>query len=443
MLVNAGSLIGTTVVTSVLGFAYWWLIARLFPPAAVGFASAAISAMMLLGTVCMLGLGTLLIGELPRQPGKEGSLISAALIVVGGVGGVFGILFAVGASFVAADLQPLWANGADIAAFAIGVSLTAITLVLDQALIGLLRGSVQFWRNTLFAVAKFLALFIPGLWLVNEAGMRIYVTWLFGNALSLLALVAFLIRRKERVKRTHVLPQWGLLRKLGAAALQHHVLNLILLAPPLILPILVTIQLSATANAWFYVSYMLANFVFGVPYALSTVLYAMGSAQPAQLAHKTRITLGLSLLAAIVANGVLQLGARQVLGLFGHIYAEQAIWSLRILLLAAFPITIKSHYIAINRIQGKIGYVVLPIAVATLLEVSAAAVGAHFGGVAGLSLGWLGALCAQAIFMSRTVYKAMLHTRVHMANDQLESNASYAEDTNNMDKARERTEFLI
>jgi hypothetical protein len=49
MLVNAGSLVGTMVVTGVLGFAFWWVAARQFPPQAVGLASTAISAMPLLG----------------------------------------------------------------------------------------------------------------------------------------------------------------------------------------------------------------------------------------------------------------------------------------------------------------------------------------------------------------------------------------------------------
>ena len=95
MLVNAGSLVATSAVTSVLGFTYWWLAARQFPPQVVGLASATISAMTLLGTFAMLGLGTLLIGELPRQKGKAASLISTVLIVAGGVGGVLGIIFAV------------------------------------------------------------------------------------------------------------------------------------------------------------------------------------------------------------------------------------------------------------------------------------------------------------------------------------------------------------
>src|SRR5579863_5848590 len=149
MLVNAGSLIGTTAITSLLGFVYWWVAARRFPPEAIGIASASISAMTLLGNFCMLGLGTLLITELPRQPGREGSLISTALVVVGAIGGIVGLAFAVIAPYLIAGFSPLHASITNSITFAVGVSLFAITLVLDQALIGLLRGELQFWRNTL------------------------------------------------------------------------------------------------------------------------------------------------------------------------------------------------------------------------------------------------------------------------------------------------------
>ena len=43
MLVNAVSLIGTTAVTSSLGFAYWWLAARQFPAETVGVSSYRVS----------------------------------------------------------------------------------------------------------------------------------------------------------------------------------------------------------------------------------------------------------------------------------------------------------------------------------------------------------------------------------------------------------------
>src|SRR5690348_13064049 len=126
MLVNAGALIGTTAVTSLLGFVYWWLAARRFPPDAVGIASASVSAMVLLGGFCVLGLGTLLITELPRQPDHAGSLISTALLVVGVAGGIVGLAFALVASLVSSGFKALDLSLTNVALFAVGVSLTAI-----------------------------------------------------------------------------------------------------------------------------------------------------------------------------------------------------------------------------------------------------------------------------------------------------------------------------
>ena len=406
MLVNSGSLVGTTAVTSALGFVYWWVAARQFSPESVGIASASVSAMMLLGSLCMLGLGTLLITELPRQPGQEVSLISTALVVVGGVGGGVGVLFAVVAPYVSAQFNPLKASIGDIIAFAVGVSLTAITLVLDQALIGILRGSLQFWRNTSFAVAKLLLLFMISLFLSQKTGMTIYDAWALGIALSLAVLLGFAIYKGGWPGKA-ILPQWALLRKLGPVALQHHLLNLMIQAPTLLLPVLVTVMLSAKANAWFYVSWMIANFVFVVPYALTTTLHAMTSAQQSSLQHRARITIGLAFVTSLVANCVLQLAAKQVLGLFGSSYAEQAAWCLRILVLAAFPTVITSHYVSFCRIQDQITSAMRGMVVWGLLELAGAALGVRLGGLLGLRLGLLLAAIVEAIFMFPTVYKVV------------------------------------
>ncbi|TMD68608.1 MAG: hypothetical protein E6I91_04065 [Chloroflexi bacterium] len=404
ILVNAGSLVGTTAVTGIFGFAYWWMAARLFPPASVGLASAEVSAMLLLGILCILGLGTLLIGELPRQPGKEASLISAALLLVGGVGIVGGIIFALVASFVSADFQELRGSTGDILLFAAGVGLTTITTVLDQALIGLLRGSIQFWRNALFAGAKLVFLVLAG-FLLFKGGEIIYGTWAAGNVLSLLLLLGLVALKRGRLGST-VRPDWRLLRRLGLPALQHHVLNLIVQAPTSAMPVLVTILLSATTNAWFYIAWMISGLVFIASYALTTVLYAINSAQPSELMRKIRLTLGLGLATCILSNMLLQFGATQVLDLFGHIYAQQAAWSLRILALAAFPMIIKFHYIAVSRIHSKMVRAVLPVAMGSVLELGIAAIGAHMDGLIGLSFGWVVAVCIEAVFMFPTVYRA-------------------------------------
>lgn len=427
MLVNAGSIVGAATVTSVFGFVYWWLAAQQFPPEAVGLASAAVSAMTLIGTFSILGLGTLLIGELPRQPGKEASLISTALIVAGGVGGCFGIAFALFAPFLSADFQAFTASVQDTALFAVGISFTAITLVLDQAFVGLLRGELQLWRSSLHAVAKLAALFVVGLWFSNKVGMTIYATWVGGNMLSLVPFAGFAVLKRHWLESIFR-PEWDLLRKQRRAALQHHLLNLTLQTPAMVLPVLVTIQLSAIMNAWFFVSLMLANFVFLVTLAFTTVLYAMSSAQPAKLSHNVRLTLSLAVLTTVLVNGVLLFGTKQVLGLFGHIYAEQAAWTLRILALGAFPLIIKNHYIAILRIQNRMAHALLPIVAGSLLELGAATLGACLGSLTGLSLGWVIGICIEAIFMFRTVYMAIRSIDISTDSEQLQSRPSYQDD---------------
>lgn len=403
---NAGSLIGTMGITSALGFVYWWLAARTFPAQEVGIASASISAMILLGTIGVMGLGTLLITELPRQPDQAASLISTAILVVGIIGGGIGLAFAVAAPHLSPNFQPVSANPFTIILFGIGVSLTSITQVLDQAIIGLLLGEVQFWRNGMFTLGKLAVLWLLSRWAVGAGGMGIYAAWTLGNIISLLILGAWIRRKQGRPDKSYW-PRLTMLRKLGLAALQHHLLNLALAAPILILPVMVTVLLSAQANAWFYMSWMIANFLFVVPGALTMVLHAINSAQQNTLRYKARVTLGLSFAVSIAVNCVLLVSAPLILGLFGHTYAQEAAWALRILALGAFPLVIKNHYISICRIHDRITRAMIGMAPGGLLELGLAALGAHFAGLAGLSSGWVGAMCIESCFMAPTIYRAV------------------------------------
>lgn len=402
LIANASSLMGTTVVNSALGFVYWWLAARLFPPPAVGLASAAVSAMMLLGNIGMLGMGTWLIGELPRRPSRGPSLIATALAASGTVAGGLGVVLAVAAPRLSADLRPLAASLPSIALFALGVSLTAVGLVLDQALIGLLRGGVQLWRNALVALIKLVALLALGLWADGQLGLAIYATWVLGTAVSLLAVAGFVARRGTRIRAAHL--RWRLLHEIGRPAITHHALNLALQAPGMILPLIVTIMLSARLNASFYIAWMAASFIFMAPAALTTVLYAVSAGDATALARRLRLTLGLSAALGALATAALLPGAGILLGTFGQTYSQQAAASLRMLGLGVFPLTVKLHYVALCRIQNRIPRAAQLMAAGGLLELVAAAIGAGMGGLSGLSLGWLLALGVEAAVTAPAVY---------------------------------------
>jgi O-antigen/teichoic acid export membrane protein len=276
-------------------------------------------------------------------------------------------------------------------------------------------------------LTKLTALFVASLWLSHTLGLAIYATWVVGNAFSLAVLAGFVAVRRRGIGRSY-LPQWGLLRKLGPAAIKHHALNLTLQAPPLILPVLVTVLLSATTNAWFYVSWSLASIGNTISVSLTTVLYATSSAQPALLARRIRLTLSFAFLATVLIACVLLFATKQALGLFGHSYAEQAAWSLRILALESFPFIIKNHYVAISRVQGRVAHATLLTIVSGFLELGGATLGAYLGGLSGLSLGWLAAMCVEAIYMSRSVYRAARAIGVSTDPEQPVQNPSYQED---------------
>ena len=407
ILVNAGSLVGTTAITSGLGFVYWWLAAHQFSTEAVGLASAAISAMTLLGTIGMLGLGTLLIGEFPRQPERTGSLLLTALLTSGLAGFILGGLFVLIAPTLAANLSGLSEGVGESIVFALGVSFTALTLVLDQALIGLLRGGMQLGRNSLFAVIKLVTLALAGSWLTHKTGLTIYATWLVGNLVSLILLLVLVVVMGKGGWEKHYRPRWSLLSGLKRAAVGHHILNLALIAPGMTLPVLVTALLSASTNAHFYVAWMIANLVYVGPAALTTVLYAVGASNHNVLAQKIRLTLKLAAVIGVIANLGLLVAGNLLLSLFGSSYAAEAEWSLRVLGLAVFAITIKDHFVAICRIRGRVGWAALPVAAGGGLEVACAAIGALIGGLPGLTGGWLLAMVFEAIWMAPAIYRAV------------------------------------
>jgi O-antigen/teichoic acid export membrane protein len=352
----------------------------------------------------MLGLGTLLIGELPRQPGREGSLLGAALLLAGTAGVGLGVLWALLAPAFSPALVPLGGGPAGVAVFALGVGLTSAVLVLDQALLGLLRGDLQLGRNVAFGLVKLALLTGLSLSLAGRQGLAIYVAWQVGNVVSLALLGAYAFRSRPR--RTLPRPAWGLLHQVRSPAINHHLLNLSLQLPHLALPVIVTVLLSATVNAYFYMAWMIGGFVFVVPVALTMAVFALGARDPAVLAPKVRFTLKLAFGLGLLANAVLLVCARPLLSLFGPAYADQAEWCLRILGLGVFPLIVKDHYVAVRRVEGRIGRAALVAGAGAGLELGAAAAGALAGGLVGLSLAWVGALCFEAALLAFPVCRA-------------------------------------
>lgn len=401
LIANSGSLVGTAVANSGFGFMYWWLAAYFFAEEVVGLASASVSAMILLGSVAMLGFGTLLVGELPRRKGEEPALITTALLAITGVAGIAALVFALSAAALTDDFDVLVANIPNLFMFALGVMLTAVSLMLDQAFIGLLRGDVQFVRNVIASVVKVGVVFIVGRWLSDTTGMATYNAWVLGMLLSMVIPFGYLIKTYGPQIRV----RWHFLRELGSHALVHHWLNLSLDAPIRTLPVIVTVVLSAATNASFYIAWMIATLMFFPVQSLTLVLYAVSAENVAVLAEKVRSTLRLSLVIGVVGYLTIFVSADFVLSIFGANYADTAANALRIVSLAIFPMIIKDHFVAIHRIHDQTRRAALIITVGGSLEIVFAIVGGVIGNLNALSVGWVCAVTLQAAYMAPTVLK--------------------------------------
>jgi glycosyltransferase involved in cell wall biosynthesis/O-antigen/teichoic acid export membrane protein len=367
-----------------------------------------ISAMTLLGFVGTIGFGTALVPRLAGDDGDGGgrkaALLSTALLAVAVVGLVLGGLWQFATGRLHEGLGLPGGGTATILLFAAGVSLTALTLVLDQALIGLLRGDLLFLRSAVFAVAKLAALFAAGIYLTDRSASAIYATWCVGQTASLLVLSALVLATRGR--SVLALPRLRLLRGLRVTALAHHLFNLGLAAPNWILPLIVTVLLSATANAYFYLAWTVAGFVFVGPIALSMVLYSVAAKPSQPLARPLRLSLLLSLGWGVLASASCFLLGGTVLRLFGPNYALGSQTALLLLGLSVFPQVIKLHYVALVRIWDRLGIGIVYCVAGGLLELGLVTFGVRHGGVSGAAAGWLLAACLQAVMVLPTVVKA-------------------------------------
>ena len=404
ILANAASLVATTGFTSALGFVFWAVATRLFTPATVGYGSAALSAMSLIASIGMFGLGTLLIGELPRRSSRAG-LISAALILAAGTSCVLALAFAFAAPHLSSRLDGIGGTTERAAIFVGGAALTSAATVFDQATIGLLRGGIQLARNVAFAIAKLLLLPLAAVAVGQVLGVPLEIAWIVGLALSLGGILIWLA-----VKRFPVFarPDWRIMRSLGRSALAHSWLNLAFAVPQSVIPVLVTVLISPSANAAFYVAWMIAGFLYIIPGHLAIVLFAVGSMGPQAVAKKFRFTLRLSLIIGFPGMLILAFAVPIGLRVMGAAYAGPDAIPLLLLALGYIPYIPKVHYLAVGRIRQQISRTAAVVTAGTAGEIALAALGAKLAGLNGLSFGLVVAYLIEALIMGPAVLQVAI-----------------------------------
>ena len=350
---NSVFMMSVTIFTSLFGFVYWLVAARAYGTSQLGLAAALVTAMTLASMLTNLGINTALVQILPQQASGDpwsasmnaGLLVGLASSLVGGVVAVLGL------PLVSSQFDRLSGSFLYSLTFVVGVVATTLTNLLDYACVAERQAGRMLVRNVAFSVVKIPLVVLP--FVVGLGSYGILVSWVLSTVAILLVMFLLLPRldRGYRIRARGVGGELGRLRRYLAG---HHAMNIGAFAPWWLLPLLVTAEISATADAYFYAAWRIVGIVYMIAPAVGQSLAAEGAAAPERLwehaASSARFTAALLVPAFI---GLAVIGPLALLA-FGPRYLPEAFPLLLLFAAASFPDALMSIYTGVLRVQGRL-----------------------------------------------------------------------------------------
>jgi O-antigen/teichoic acid export membrane protein len=168
---------------------------------------------------------------------------------------------------------------------------------------------------------------------------------------------------------------------------------------------MVAAQVSAEANAGFYIALLLVAFIWLIPNHLGTAMFALHSGDPQHFSAGLNTAIRLSAVVSIAAAVFVPLFAGPVLSFFGPGY-DDARYFLSILAACTFASAVKSIYISVRRAQGALSQAAWAAVGGAVLELAGAQLGLMLGGVTGIGIGAGAATILEAAFFLPAILKA-------------------------------------
>lgn len=390
-----------------LGFAFWAVAARLYPPEVVGLGGAAIASLVFLAQVAQFGLGYAFIRYLHQAQDGPDRLLGRSLAGTAVISFLSGLILLGSLPLWSHDLRELlWRSPGYAGAYLLFVVFNTIWALLHFIFIA--------YRRSVFVMSQRLVagvLRIPLVVLLSGIGSAFGVLAGHGLAIIVGTLVAlfFLSRCTGKLHPPLALDLWRLapLAPFALSSLASHVLTILAWQ---LLPLSIIALAGAEAAGFFYVAWAVSAIPLVMARYLALVLFAEGS-------HDMQgfWTQAWSAMAVGVALGGLFAVLAYFLGdvvllPFGRDYIEESSTLLK-LLTAATPMAAVTHvYLSIERVRQRLVSLVAVSLIVTIVMLGTIAVlvpsmgivGAGYGVVAGYGVGALLSLLLLYPMMKRS-----------------------------------------
>jgi O-antigen/teichoic acid export membrane protein len=303
------------------------------------------------------GTAPALVQRLPTRDGIDewSRALSASLLGGAAFGGLAGLLVLAVIPVFSHRLSVASSDPVLALLFVGGTGLWTVSIVLDYAFIAERHSRSMSLRGALFAIVKIPLLAAPALAFSGGGGIRaIMGSWVGACAISCVIGVFVMvpaIRPGFRLRGRGIVAE---LRESSRLLVGNYLITLGNTLPLYVLPVIVVSRLSATANAYFYVTWMVGGIFFMISSSTGSSLFAEGSNHPDRIGTALRSSIRLTALLLLPAMLFAFLAGGLILRAFGAAYAAHGTHLLWVLTIAAIFDAITNLYVPVLRVRHRL-----------------------------------------------------------------------------------------
>lgn len=405
MRTNAISLILSSLLTGLLGLAFWGVAGRMYPAHEVGVAAAVITSALVLSGLSILSVDTIYERFLPLAGSRTGAMLKQGFLLVS-----LTALLA-GAGLVAfGPREELFDSGWQMACYPLLVMVFAVFALQDKATLGLGVARWSAGMNSLHAAAK-LAVLVA---LVGTGtALSIISAWgLTAVAAALFILVAMRrrYRRHPQFLQPPTLPPANQLWSYYGSSFGLSVLWAI---GPLVVPLIVLSNFGAVTNAHFVVTWAVINALYFAVHLVMSPFVAEVASNPDRVGSLSVRMVQIMVAVVTIASLGLVLIGPTILGIVGSEYRQQG--SGLLFLAAGFiPLSgVAAVYEGLARVQRKLKLMIVAQTIATVLIVGGTLWATRIVGVVGVGWAYLAAEAASAAILLPAIISWFRRLRSH------------------------------
>ena len=363
---NALFLIMSFGTTSLLGLAFWIVIARLLPADDVGMITALLSIATLISQFAVLGFDYGLMRFLPEASTNKGPLITQVFAITGICTISITFLFGITIQWTVPSLSEVLNTPVALTGYMLLVVGVGYYGLVNAVFTGSRSAKFVFTQSVILGVLR-IGLIVAS---ITALGLiAILFSWMLATWITIIISIVVIwprINQDYKLKTNlDIQPIINVFRYSFSNFASMSFWNL----PLQLMPAILVREISPEISAYFFIALVLADGIWSIPMAIGQSLSVEGAFNQTILMQHVKRSVRMIALTVLTANILVWFFGDKLLLLFGDGYSEQGFNILRILCLAAIPISINQIYIGVMRVRktmtGPLMFIAL-IAISTL-----------------------------------------------------------------------------